>query len=430
MGVKRFDLPFNADITGGQKLLPDFGKHVRVHHEEVVRVVGPLLAGTFSRYPSGLFSVTGSIRPQDDHFCVTFDFPSEELWLHFSSLLPDDIQEGLAARLITQRKRGATTTVHLERDIVILIDIGAELGELQEHAAEDYIPLVVKSVRDSRAPLIDPFSLPDPDVIVRRHKWWIQESEHLVSVWCSPSDDLRKHTKNHRTRAHALDVHRYEENLTLALSTHFVSKREPVNKMVDFLVSTNRIKKTGRKAFSLFGETQSKLSSAGAHFLKTFTEHVLSVLHWHMAVRIYDRTSIEDIRDDLRDVYDKSHSLHISLFEALRQLTRPRAPELPQDDIEGEIRENLAENRGMAAVIQRHLEKYPPEFAEHPEIKDIVPDLLLYKVIVAVVEAGRTDFASPEVYARARENIERIGGWISCCSVIESRLFVPMRTEV
>lgn len=182
-------------------------------------------------------------------------------------------------------------------------------------------------------------------------------------------------------------------------------------------------------ASSTFNYRWDKLQADNA-YLKTFNQHFLCMLQWYIAVNIYDGSSIEDIKSDLRDLLDKGHFLHITVFEATRALTRPKAPELPQDEIEEEITERIEKNRGMAAVMQRHLEKYPPEFTTHPEIKYVLPRLLLYKMIVGIVEAGHTDFTSPEVYARAQENIERISSWINCCSLIEIHLTVPMGAEV
>ena len=430
MATKGFDFQFDKHIASTQKLLPDFGKHVMANHEGELHAVGPLLIGTFVRYPSGIFSVTGNTRFEDKDFCATFDFNSEELWLQFSSLLVDDIREELIKRLITEWEKDTQAVVSLENDNIILVDIVAETGELQESTDEDYIPLVVKSVRDSTYPLVDTFPLPDPDVIMSRHEWWVQKSEELISLWCSPSDDLRKHIRNRRNYKHNLDMKRYNENLTLALLTYFIIKGKPINSIVDFLISTNRIKKTGQKAFSSFGAKQSELKQAEKEHLKTFDQHFLCILQWYISINIYDRSSIEDIKSDLRDIFDKGHLFHTFLFEAIRGLKRPKAPELLEDGVEEEIANLLKNNEGVAKVFQQHLEKYHPEYRDHPEIKYIFPHLLLYKLIVAAVETGYEDIVSPKAYASSLENIQTIAGWINCCSLIECNLLVPIGEEV
>ena len=428
--MKRFDFQFDKHITGTKTLLPDFGKHILINHKGEVRVVGALLIGTFVRYASGLFSLTGYIRAENNDFCVTFDFNSEELWLQFSSLLADNFREELIKRLITEWKPHTQAVVSLENDNIILVDITAKTGKLQASTDEDYIPLIVKSVHDSTCSLIDPFPLPDLDVIMSRHEWWVQKSEELISVWCSSSNDLRKHLRNRHKYKHKLDMKIYNENLTIALLTYFIIKGEPVDSIVDFLISTNRIKKTGQKAFSSFGKKQSKLRKAEEKYIKTFNQHFLCILQWYISISIYDRSSIEDIKSDLRDIYDKGYFFHHFLFEAIRGITRPKAPELLEDEVEKEIAEVLENNEGVAKVFQHRLEKYPPEFRDHPEIKYILPRLLLYKVIVGIVEAGYKDIISPRAYARSQENIKTIANWTNCCSLIECNLFVPMGEKV
>ena len=394
------------------KFLPDLGKYIlTTSGKKEFRIAGDFSLSAISWHGDEFRSITGLCHVDGLDYVASLDF-SMKPWNKFAQLL----RAAFYLDCDHVDSTGKVVTMPLEHGLPVWIDLLVVPQATTESTktGEKFVPIGVQKVFGVRL-------VPNLDILRKRHDWYVKFSGELLDAFGEDATILRQCISHRFHRIGPFEIEDFHRNLVACFLIRQAIADEPIEQVLEFLTNEWKIK------FSKIPKLVQSIAAIGRNVgdkKDMLISGCMSLLIWHLAMKIYAGATSPSIERDLVSQWGSSYEGAIDLVGTARYcLARREQWSQRTDQLEKDILQVEAEDPQVSALIKTRVSECPAAVWQHPELSPAVKAYVRYSVLIELSKKGKRNLVTNEMLVRCCQNVLTVADWWYMFTPSEEHLF-------